>query len=218
MAISGTLQGESGQSPMVPNPLPVTDEELLLRYREEGDGEAINELVRRYLPELYSYLRRRLGDSQLAEDTFQTTFAQVCFKVHLFDAEKKFKPWLYAIAQNQAIDCQRRNKRHRMVSLDQPSRQMNEGDAASLAELSASDEDGPSDVMNAAERKRHVRRAVASLPEAQRNVIELIYYQNLKYHETAEILDIPIGTVKSRCNAAMTKLNEMFGRMELFRE
>lgn len=214
----GTLQGESGQLPMVPSPLPVTDEELLLRYRENRDDEAVFELVRRYESELYSFLRRRLGDSHLAWDTFQSTFAQVCLKVHLFDADKKFKPWLYAIAQNQAIDCQRRNKRHRMVSLDQPSRQMEEGDAASLAELSASDELGPTDVINVDERKRRVRKVVASLPEAQRNVIELIYYQNLKYHETAEILDIPIGTVKSRCNAAMAKLTEMFGRMELFRE
>jgi RNA polymerase sigma-70 factor (ECF subfamily) len=203
---------------MVPIPLQVTDEELLLRFRDQGDRGAINDLVKRYEGERYNYLRRRLGNAELASDTFQTTFMQVYLKVHLFDADKKFKPWLYAIALNQTIDCQRRNKRHRMVSLDQPGRTQGEGDAASLADLSASDDQGPSDEMDTTERKRHVRRAVASLPEAQKTVIELIYYQGLKYHETAEILEVPIGTVKSRCNAAMTKLSEMFGRMELFRE
>lgn len=219
--MSGTLQGEPGQthehSQSVPNPLPVTDEELLLRYRDHGDDRAFSDLIHRYEGELYSYLRRRLGDAELAQDTFQTTFLQVHLKVHLFDADKKFKPWVYAIALNQAIDCQRRNKRHRMISLDQPGRK-GEGDSASLAELSASEDGGPSDELHAEERKLHVREAVDSLPDAQKIVVELIYYQGLKYHETAEVLDVPIGTVKSRCNAAMTKLGEVFGRMELFRK
>ncbi len=216
--MSGTLQGDSGRSPKVLSPLPVTDEELLLRYRDHGDRSGIDVLIKRYERTLYSYLRRRLGDDQLAEDAFQTTFLQVYLKAHLFDADKTFKPWLYAIALNQAIDSQRRNKRHRMVSLDQPSRKQGEGDAASLAELSASEESGPSDELDAKEQRRQIRNAVSNLPEAQRTVIELIYYQGLKYQDTAEILDVPIGTVKSRCNAAVTKLTEMFGRMELFRK
>ncbi|MDA7978010.1 MAG: sigma-70 family RNA polymerase sigma factor [Pirellulales bacterium] len=216
--MSGMLQGKSENTPKGPNSLPATDEELLLRYREDRDQAASTLLVKRYHSEIYSYLRRRLGNDALATDAVQTTFIQVFSKVHLFDAEKKFKPWLYAIALNQAIDAQRRSKRHRMVSLDQPGRRKDEGDSASLAELSPSDEREPSDVMDMSEQRRHVRQAVSRLPEAQRNVIELIYYQGMKYQETAEILDVPIGTVKSRCNAAITKLTEAFGRMELFRK
>ncbi len=96
----------------------LTDEQLLLSYRETGDREDFAELVRRYETELYNYLRRYLGDAELAEDAFQTAFLQVHLKSHMFDENRKFRPWLYAIATNQAIDAQRRNKKHRNVSLD----------------------------------------------------------------------------------------------------
>ena len=75
-------------------------------------------LVHRYERELYSYLRRYLGDAAMAEDAFQGTFLQIHLKCGQFEPGRKFRPWLYTIATNQAIDAQRRNKRHRMVSLD----------------------------------------------------------------------------------------------------
>src|SRR6188474_1311097 len=95
-----------------------SDEELLLRYRETGDRSLFEDLVHRYERELFSYLRRYLGDTQLAEDAFQATFLQVHLKCGQFETERRFRPWLYTIATNQAIDAQRRNKRHRSVSLD----------------------------------------------------------------------------------------------------
>ena len=65
---------------------------------------------------------RFLGDAALAEDAFQNTFLQVHSKSHLFDGKRKFRPWLYTIATNQAIDLQRRNKRHQLASLDRQQR------------------------------------------------------------------------------------------------
>ncbi len=94
----------------------VSDETLLKRYCDSADREAFEALVHRYEGELYSYLRRYLGDAAMAEDAFQTTFLQVHLKRHLFEQGRKVRPWLYTIATNQAIDAQRRNKRHRMVS------------------------------------------------------------------------------------------------------
>ena len=79
---------------------------------------AFEELVRRYEKELYGYLRHYLGDVQMAEDVFQQTFLQVHLKCGQFECERKLRPWLYAVATNQAIDFQRRNGRHRTVSLD----------------------------------------------------------------------------------------------------
>src|SRR6187399_1825973 len=96
----------------------LSDEELLVAYRDRGDRRAFAELVRRYERELYSYLRRYLGDAGMAEDTFQATFLQVHLKCDQFEEGRKFRPWLYTIATNQAIDARRRAKRHRMVSLD----------------------------------------------------------------------------------------------------
>src|SRR5262245_14465752 len=104
-------------------PSSATDEELLRGYRRRGDRAAFAELVRRYETELYTYLQRYLGDGTLAEDAFQATFLQVHLKCQQYDESRKVRPWLFAIATNQAIDAQRRNKRHRLVSLDQRNRQ-----------------------------------------------------------------------------------------------
>ncbi len=97
---------------------PVTDEQLLLRYRQTGDRELFAQLVYRYERELYSYLRRYLGEAEMAEDAFQAAFLQVHLKCDQFQIGRRFRPWLYTIATNQAIDARRRNRRHRMLSLD----------------------------------------------------------------------------------------------------
>ena len=90
----------------------LTDEQLLHNYRDSGDRELFARLVRRYERELYAYLRRYLGNAEMAEDVFQSTFLQVHLKCDKFDTSRRFKPWLYTVATNQAIDAQRRNKRH----------------------------------------------------------------------------------------------------------
>src|SRR6187399_215843 len=95
-----------------------SDEELLLGYRESSEASLFQELVRRYERELYSYLRRYLGDAEMAEDAFQAAFLQVHLKCQQYEPGRAVRPWLYTIATNQAIDAQRRNRRHRMVSLD----------------------------------------------------------------------------------------------------
>ena len=84
-----------------------TDEDLVAEYQITGDETVFEQLVRRYERELYNYLRRFLSDAALAEDVFQTTFLQVHTKCDLFEKGRKFKPWLYTIATNQAIDAQR---------------------------------------------------------------------------------------------------------------
>ena len=91
---------------------PVTDEQLLIEYRETGDRELYATLVYRYERELFSYLRRYLGNAEMAEDVFQTAFLHVHLKSHLFDEGRRFRPWLYTIATNAAIYAKRRNKRH----------------------------------------------------------------------------------------------------------
>ena len=96
----------------------VTDEQLLLEYRQTGDREVFAQLVYRYERELYNYLRRYLGNTEMAEDVFQASMMQVHLKCDQFQADRRFRPWLYSIATNQAIDARRRNKRHMMMSLD----------------------------------------------------------------------------------------------------
>ena len=185
-----------------------SDEELLARYCAGGDRDAFTELVKRYERELYSYLRRYLGDATLAEDAFQGTFLQVHLKCEQFEEGRKVRPWLYTIATNQAIDTQRRNKRHRNVSLDRSAKRENSDDLGSLIDLLVSKEPDPESRLDAAQRGEWIREAVEQLPEQLRAAIDLVYYQGFKYREAADILGIPVGTVKSRLHAAILKLNE----------
>lgn len=189
-----------------------SDEQLLLRYREVDDRRAFEELVHRYEKELYSYLRRYLGNAAMAEDAFQAAFLQVHLKCHQFEAERSFRPWLYTIATNQAIDAQRRNRRHKMISLDRQHQSGDSDDLGTLMSLLNSEEAEPTDNVEAFERRDWIRQAVQELPEQFRAAVALIYFQGLKYREAAEVLGVPVGTVKSRMNTAILKLNEAWRR------
>src|SRR3989304_5065958 len=162
-----------------------TDEELLLDYRSRMDRLVFAELVRRYEKELYGYLRHYLGDAEMAEDVFQQTFLQVHLKCDQFEAGRKVRPWLYTVATNQAIDYQRRNRRHRIISLDRRSQGDLEGESGSLVELLDGEETGPSEEAEAAEQHGQLRNAIEELPEQMRQVVLLVYFQGLKYREAA---------------------------------
>ena len=181
------------------------DEALIAEYRETGERSVYEVLVKRYEREIYSYLRRYIGNAELAEDAFQGTFLQVHLKCHQFDSSRRFRPWLYAIATNQAIDIQRRNKRHRMVSLDRSSSD-HEQRSGSWSEKIIGPAPDPLAAASNEERGRWVHEAVASLGEPMQQVIHLVYYQGLKYREAADALGIPVGTVKSRLHAAVQRL------------
>ncbi len=193
---------------------PVSDEALMLAYRDRADRRAFEELVHRYERDLYSYLSRYIGNPTLAEDAFQATFLQVHLKCRNFDAERKFRPWLYTIATNQAIDIQRRNKRHKIVSLDHRPAAGDGQDMGALLDLVASDEAAPSAEMDEAERRSWIRGAVAALPDQLKATVNLVYYQGMKYRDAAEVLHVPVGTVKSRLHAALFKLTEAWRRAE----
>lgn len=185
-----------------------TDESLLLRYRDDGRPEDFEELVRRYEQELYRYLARYLGDATLAQDVFQNTFLQVHLKKGMFEEGRPFRPWLYSIATHQAVDALRRAGRHPTLSLDQKSGG-EESDAGRLVDLLVSEVDGPLASLQGEERRDWVRRSVAKLPDVLRETLILAYHQDLKYREIAEILKVPVGTVKSRLHAALAKLQRM---------
>lgn len=188
---------------------PVTDEQLILEYRATGDRELYAQLVYRYERELFSYLRRYLGNAEMAEDVFQTAFLQVHLKSEQFDANRQFRPWLYTIATNAAIDARRRNKRHTAVSLDSP-REQDDEHVGCLVNLLESGDLGPSESVVRKEANRLVRRTLDQLPESMYAVIHLVYYQGLKYREAADVLDVPVGTVKSRLHSAIAKLTDVW--------
>jgi RNA polymerase sigma-70 factor (ECF subfamily) len=189
---------------------PVTDEKLMSRYRDDGQEAVFSELVRRYERELFRYLARYLGDPTMAEDVFQNTFLQIHLKRGLYEDGRPFRPWLYAIATHQAVDALRKAGRHPTISLDQkvtPSQR--ESETGSLLDILVTEGIGPLAELQEQERQQWVRESVARLPDVLRQTLILAYHQDLKYREIADILKIPVGTVKSRLHAALAKLQEM---------
>jgi RNA polymerase sigma-70 factor (ECF subfamily) len=184
-----------------------SDEQLLESYRATNDPAVFSELVSRYQRELYNYLRRFLGDATLAEDVFQATFLQVHVKKDVFEPGRKFRPWLYTIATNQAIDAQRRNRRHRRLSLNQPQQAGSESLGA-LIDLVAGETGDPADTAESGEQSEWVRGEVEALPEPLRNAVNLVYFKGMKYRDAAKVMSVPVGTVKSRLHSAIQRLGQ----------
>jgi RNA polymerase sigma-70 factor (ECF subfamily) len=190
------------------NPLGDHSDEELLSLFQRGQREAFGQLVRRYERELYGYLCRYLGDASLAEDVFQNTFLQLYTKIGTYERGRPVRPWLYTIATHQAIDALRRVNRHQTLSLDQQRDEGVNGDVQTLLSMLESRWSSPLEQVQSEERRQWVRESVDRLPDFLRQVVVLAYYQGLKYREIADILDIPLGTVKSRLHAALIRLQE----------
>jgi len=189
----------------------LTDEEIVATYLHTRNAQDFERLVHRYERELYTFLRRFLGDMQQAEDVFQATFLSVHLRIDQFEKGRRFRPWLYAIASNKAIDYMRRNRRHQATSLDAKS---SHGDSEdSMINHLSGNVVAPDDKAIANETGARVRAAVRELNEPTQHLIQLAFYQGMKYSDIAEVLQIPLGTVKSRVFTAIRKLNQIWMRM-----
>jgi RNA polymerase sigma-70 factor (ECF subfamily) len=174
------------------------DERLLIASRS-GDREAFRQLMERHREDLLRFLVRFLGSRSAADDVFQETFLQVHVAADTFDADRRFRPWLYAIAANKARDFHRRNKRRSAVSLSAP---VGDGEA-SLIDMMAADAPSPEAPSSSAELQQSVKRVVDEMPSHYREILLLSYFQKMSYQQIAECLSIPLGTVKSRLHAAV---------------
>lgn len=194
-----------------------SDEELLVNFRR-GQREAFGVLVRRYQGELYGYLCRYLGDRTLAEDVFQNTFLQVYTKIGQYEQGRPVRPWIYTIATHQAIDALRRAGRNQALSLEQGREDGSGEELSHLFDLVESRHAGPLDQAQGEERRQLVRAGVDRLPDFLKQVVILAYYQGLKYKDIADIMGIPVGTVKSRLHAALVRLQEVWSEVSALRD
>ena len=211
MMAMAAAEGNFVAEPSCSSPKTWSDEELLLEYRVTGKQQLFAILVQRYEQELFSYLCRYLGDEQLAEDTFQTTFLHVHLKRDQFDSGRKVRPWLYRIATNRAIDNIRRRRRRATISLDAPC-DPTDPDSGTWIDLVQGDCQSPDSRLIQKEKHGSSIQALHGLPEHLRQVVMLVYFQNMKYREAADVLSIPVGTVKSRMHTAISKLQETMTR------
>lgn len=189
------------------NPPPDSDEDLLVRLRD-GEREVFGTLVKRYERELFGYLRRYLGSDDLADDVFQNTFVQVFRKIDRYEPGRPARPWIYAVATNQAIDALRKRGRRSEQRSEASAGVDENGEPRPILDVLEARDRDPADQADIDEQRHRVREAVDQLPEILKQVVLLAYFQGLKYKEVAAILDVPVGTVKSRLHAAIGKLGE----------
>lgn len=176
-----------------------TDEEMLADYLD-GDVAAFRALVDRYHDPLIRFLFRLTGTRATAEDVFQETFLQVHQSASGFDGTKRFKPWLFTIAANKGRDALRRRNRRPAVSLSAGI----DGDSErSFVDLMQVDIPDVSERLDREELAAAVQRAVDRLSPRLKEILLLAYFQKMGYQQIAEVLGIPLGTVKSRLHAAV---------------
>lgn len=180
---------------------PISDSELLQRHLA-GEEEAFAALVHRYERELYNFLARFTGDAVLAEDLFQETFLQLHLSASTFDTSRRLKPWLFTIAANKARDALRSRTRRQAAPLD-ATVAGSQNERTSYGDLMPSDIPPPDESLLNLEDRQAVQTIVSEMPENLRIVLTLSYLSDLPYKEIAEILGVPLGTVKSRLHAAV---------------
>jgi RNA polymerase sigma-70 factor, ECF subfamily len=173
-------------------------DEVLFGHVKAGQEEAFEALVRRYEKPLYNYLRRMAGYASDPEDLFQETFLRVYTHRMRFREQAPFRPWLYRIATNVALDCLRRNKRRPTLSLD----------ASPLQTAIAAPNSAADALARREETQERLRRALEELPDKHRAVFLMARYEDMDYPAIAEALEIPVGTVKSRMHKAVRLLRD----------
>ena len=179
----------------------LTDAELLTRYTA-GEEAAFRELVDRYKNGLYAFLWKFLNQHDLVEDVFQETFLQLFSSRESFDMNRPLRPWLFTIAANKAKDALRKWRRTSAV----PIGSMTDSEDLSFDDMLntiTSDPTMPYEELEKNETALNVGQIIASMPDNLREILLLSYFRRFSYKQMAEILSIPIGTVKSRLHTAV---------------
>lgn len=188
-----------------------TDEQLLAEYRQ-GDRNSFAQLMARYQREVYHFLVRFLGDRAAAEDVFQETFLQVHQSAEQFDLSRRFRPWLFTIAANKARDLIRSQARRPTNPLS-ASISPGDDDSGEFIDLMQSTVPMPDDSMQREELQELVKKTVMHMPEHLREILLLSYFHQFPYKQIGDILDIPLGTVKSRLHAAVAHFADRWRSM-----
>ena len=184
----------------MPDPVSVDDQQLI-RQCLSGRTDAFGELVVRYQDRLYNTLVYVTGSADEARDVSQDAFVHAFTKLKSFRGNAAFYSWLFRIAMNAAVSLKRK-KRVASVSLDAVR------EHSGREPPDTRQDNQPSHSLESAERQKIVQDALSSLSEEYRTVLVLKEIEGLKYEEIAEIVDCPIGTVRSRIHRGRIELRE----------
>jgi RNA polymerase sigma-70 factor (ECF subfamily) len=172
---------------------------------QRGDRDAFASLMARFQNRLYRYLLRWVRNHATAEDLFQQTWMRIIANIHRFDTRRSFEPWLFAIARNLVMDHLRRRQ---PGSLEEPA-----AEGRPLSDTISTSAPGALEQLLHSERAERIQQALESQPPVFREILTLRFEEEMKLEEIAEVLSIPLGTVKSRLGRALEHL-----RTELLRQ
>ena len=178
-------------------------DEMLVKAYADGDNQAFDTLLRRHQNRVFNYILNIIKNKDVADDIFQETFVKaiMTIKQGRYTDTGKFSAWLTRIAHNLIIDYFRQEKSENTVSVDQE-----ETDVLNRRDLS---EENVEDMLVTVQIKTDVRRIMESLPDAQREVLEMRFYRDMSFKEIAETTGVSINTALGRMRYAVLNMRRI---------
>ena len=188
-----------------------SDQDIVALARA-GEEAAYRELIRRYERPLFSLLYRMVRDRELAEDLAQETFVKALNAIESYRPEYKFSSWIFKIANNAAIDHLRRRELDTLSLEGSPHAETPEAVEATALQIGDRQE-SPLDEVEARELGGQIEQAIAGLRPEYRSCILLRHVEGRAYEEIAEILNLPLGTVKTYIHRARNELRQALAHL-----
>lgn len=206
-AMAQTTDDRPRDAAITSPPLAELEDEALVPRAVHGDVPAFEELVRRYQDRIFNFALRYTGNPADAEEVAQEAFMKAYRALDRFRGDAKFSTWLFQITKNLCINRYHRKRRrmaHRRISIQQ---RMDDEDAAPLQ--IESEEPGPQEEALRGELRERIEAGITELEPHYRAALVLRDIEGLDYAEIGQILDVPVGTVKSRIHRARNELQQI---------
>lgn len=178
----------------------LTQDEELIRASQAGEDTAFRELMMRYMGPIFNFSKQYSKTDEDAEDITQDTFYKAWRHIKRFDANKSFKPWLYAIARNTALDHIKRKRASSFSELDSGDTEIQFADTLEDNELA------PDEIFERQELALEISESMKDLHPDHRAVLVMHYREELTFNEIADVMKKPMNTVKSWHRRALSKL------------
>ena len=175
---------------------------LINRALESGDPKAYNELMKLYRDPIYFMLYEKVGDQELAKDLTIEALGKAFKKLHMYTPDYTFSTWLYTVARNNCIDYLRK---HKLPTISIDKMMLDEDGKRNTFDLKSKDPN-PENVMIKKQRIAILRQIVDQLKPKYRDLVKLRYFKELSYEEIAQLLEIPLGTVKAQLHRSREQL------------
>ena len=175
-----------------------------------GNQDAYAEIVDLYQSRLYHVCYRMLGNKHEAEDITQEAFLRAYINLHTFDQKRKFSTWIFRIATNLCIDRIRKKKPDYHLDAQVPGT-----DGLDMYSQIAASEELPVEQLEKMEMQERLQYEISRLPDKYRSVIVLKYMEELPLLEISEILDLPLGTVKTRIHRGREALRKQMSELPM---